>query len=160
MRILYVAMKHDYGDPRRGLSFEHCNFFESLQGMGYEIVYFDFISLLQKMGRDAMNRRLAEVARSEKPDVMFTVLFEDELDPTDGKLTYLRDARRRALWIEPDAHTPATDGKDIQLSIDVVIQQIAQQKLTEVVKAYNAGGARAIVLNCQTGEILAFFFGV
>lgn len=84
-------------------------------------------------------------------------LFEDELEPTNGKLTYLRDARRRALWIEPDAHTPATDGQDIKLSIDVVIQQIAQQRLTQVVKEYNAGGARAIVLNCQTGEILAMY---
>ena len=42
MKILYAAMKYDYGERERGLSFEHCTFFESLRGLGYEIVYFDF----------------------------------------------------------------------------------------------------------------------
>jgi spore maturation protein CgeB len=79
MRILNVAMKYDYGDPRRGFGFEHCNFFESLRCMGHEIVYFDFMTLLEKYGRDGMNRRLAEVVRAEQPDVMFTVLFEEQL---------------------------------------------------------------------------------
>ncbi len=80
MRILYVAMKYDYGDPQRGDSFEHCNFAGSLMGMGHDLIYFDFMSLLKQHGRDAMNRQLLEVAKSEKPDVMFTVLFGDELD--------------------------------------------------------------------------------
>jgi len=72
-------MKYDYGDPNRGFGFEHCNFFESLRRMGHDIVYFDFLTLMDKYGRDEMNRRLIEVARSEKPDVMFTVLYEEQL---------------------------------------------------------------------------------
>ena len=28
MKILYVAMKYDYGNPKRGYSFEHYNFFD------------------------------------------------------------------------------------------------------------------------------------
>jgi spore maturation protein CgeB len=80
MRILYVAMKYDYGRPQQGLSFEHYNFYHSLVHMGHDIVYFDFMTLMQTHGRGWMNDRLLEVARAEKPDVMFTVLFDDELD--------------------------------------------------------------------------------
>jgi len=80
MRILYVAMKYDYGRPQQGLSFEHYNFYHSLLHMGHDIVYFDFMTLLQQHGRNWMNERLIEVARAEKPDVIFTVLFADELD--------------------------------------------------------------------------------
>lgn len=79
-RVLYVGMKHDYGRPELGLSFEHWNFFHPLHHMGCDILYFDHVGLLKQHGRDAMNRRLREVARAERCDLMFTVLFEDELD--------------------------------------------------------------------------------
>src|SRR5262245_25900175 len=81
MRILYVAMKYDYGRPEQGFSFEHCNFYDSLVHMGHDILYFDFMGLLKEYGRESMNRRLTEVAKTERPDLMFSVLFKDELDP-------------------------------------------------------------------------------
>lgn len=80
MRILYVAMKYDYGRPNQGLSFEHYNFYDCLRRMGHDIVYFDFMTLMQEHGRSWMNSRLVEVAQQEKPDLMFTVLFTDEFD--------------------------------------------------------------------------------
>ena len=46
MRILYVAMKYDYGKPAQGYSFEHENFYGTLAQMGYDILYFDFMSTL------------------------------------------------------------------------------------------------------------------
>ena len=81
MLILYVAMKHDYGRPEQGYSHEHCNFFDSLWRMGHDVIYFDFLGLLQVHGREEMNRRLVEVAKKRKPHLMFTLLHQDELDP-------------------------------------------------------------------------------
>ena len=81
MRILYVAMKYDYGKPEQGLSYEHCNFFTCLQQMGHEILYFDFMSLHDSLGKEKMNARLREIVVSEKPDLMFTFLFFHEFDP-------------------------------------------------------------------------------
>lgn len=80
MLILYVAMKYDYGKPEQGYSFEHYNFYHSLLHMGHDILYFDFMTLMQQHGRDWMNRHLLEVARAEKPDLLFCVLFTNELD--------------------------------------------------------------------------------
>ena len=81
MLILYVAMKHDYGKPEQGLSFEHYNFYDALVHMGHDVLYFDFMTLLGRHGREGMNRRLLEVTRSKRPALMYTVLFRDELDP-------------------------------------------------------------------------------
>lgn len=80
VRILYVGMKYDYGRPEQGLSFEHYNFYHSLVHMGHDIIYFDFMTLLQKHGRPWINRRLAEIARGEKPDILFSIVFRDEFD--------------------------------------------------------------------------------
>lgn len=80
MRILYVAMQYDYGDRSRGYGFEHYNFFDALHNMGHDLLYFDFASLLQQYGRAAMNRRLREVAKAEKPDLLFCLLYKDEFD--------------------------------------------------------------------------------
>lgn len=81
MRILYVAMKYDYGDAARGYSFEHHNFFGSLRGMGFELIYFDPIDMAKRRGREQTNKRLLEVVKAEQPEVLFCVLFTDELDP-------------------------------------------------------------------------------
>jgi len=80
MRILYVAMKYDYGKPEQGYSFEHYNFYHSLLHMGHDILYFDFMSLKQEHGREWMNRRLREITATEKPDLLFCALFFQELD--------------------------------------------------------------------------------
>jgi cell division protein FtsI/penicillin-binding protein 2 len=81
--------------------------------------------------------------------------FNEDLIPTDGRLTYLKDARGEPMWIEPAGYTPREDGQDIRLSLDLVIQEIAERNLREAVEQYNAGGGRAVVLDVQTGEILA-----
>ncbi len=77
------------------------------------------------------------------------------LEPRPGTLTYLRDAARRALWVEPGDYDPARHGKDVSLSVDLVIQESADRHLREGVKRHNAGGGRVIVMDCRTGGILA-----
>ncbi len=80
MLVLYTAMKYNYGAKEQGYSFEHHNFYDTLLNLGHDILYFDFMTLMQERGRKWMNRRLLEVVKAEKPHLMFTVLFADELD--------------------------------------------------------------------------------
>ena len=81
MRVLYVAMEHDYGDPARGPSFEETNFRSALDGMGHEVIAFDFLAREQGVGRKAMNAELRALAEEVDPDVAFFVLFRDEIAP-------------------------------------------------------------------------------
>jgi spore maturation protein CgeB len=80
MRVLYVAMADDYGKPERGPSFEETNFRGALDGMGHDVVAFDFMRRMQAVGKAAMRRELVAAAAEAKPDVAFFCLFTDELD--------------------------------------------------------------------------------
>jgi spore maturation protein CgeB len=80
MKILYVAHRYDYGDPSRGLSFEHYNLYSSLVAAGHDVTYFDFPTLAKELGVGEMNQRLRSIVRHDRPDLMFTVVWGDLLD--------------------------------------------------------------------------------
>jgi spore maturation protein CgeB len=81
MKILYVAMADDYGDPARGPSFEETNFRSALEGMGHELVPFDFMAEMHEHGKGEMNRRLLAAAEAASPDLSFFMIFEDQITP-------------------------------------------------------------------------------
>ncbi|MDP7005471.1 MAG: penicillin-binding protein 2 [Phycisphaerales bacterium] len=81
--------------------------------------------------------------------------YNEPLTGDSGTFIRKRDSSRKTIWVSPEHFKPATNGEDIQLSIDVVIQDIATNRLSEEVKRCNAGGGRVIVANPSTGEILA-----
>ncbi len=83
--------------------------------------------------------------------------FNQAMLPQSGRLTYLRDAGRKPLWIEPDGYQPSHEGGDVRLSIDLVIQKIVEERMNRAVEEYNAGGGRMVALDCRTGEILALY---
>jgi spore maturation protein CgeB len=78
--VLYVAMADDYGNPDRGPSFEETNFRSALEGMGHDVVAFDFMARTRDVGKDAMRRELLAAAADARPEVAFFCLFKDELD--------------------------------------------------------------------------------
>lgn len=77
MRILYLAQRHDYGNPANGLSFEHFNFYESLCAMGHDLTYFDYPTVVSELGRSSANRKLESIVRREQPDALFGVVRGD-----------------------------------------------------------------------------------
>lgn len=84
MKIVYCALKFDYGKPERGYSFEHYNFYGSLEAMDqrqHEITYFPFDEKLREKGREEMNHELLRVVKELKPDLCFFFLFTDEIFP-------------------------------------------------------------------------------
>ena len=81
--------------------------------------------------------------------------FERMLTPQRGRLSYVRDVRRQTLWCDSDGFEPGSDGREVRLTLDLVIQEIAERHLAEAVTRTNAVGGRVVVLECRTGEILA-----
>ncbi|MFA6216335.1 MAG: penicillin-binding transpeptidase domain-containing protein [Candidatus Omnitrophota bacterium] len=80
--------------------------------------------------------------------------FDRYLKGKDGWSLIIRDARQKKLDLS-DKMVAASDGNDIILTIDEVIQYIAERELDKAFKNYNAQGASIIVMNPYTGEILA-----
>ena len=82
LRVLLVCLKYDYGDHRRGLSFENVNFLDTLLNMrGVECTFFPFDEILREKGRDAMNDALRRAIGKGAHDVCFFSLFTDEISP-------------------------------------------------------------------------------
>jgi len=103
IRVLYVGLKHDYGDPRRGLSFEYESFFETLSRMkNVEAHDFAFDVLLRSLGRRGMNAKLTATIDELRPHLCFFVLFTDEIEKETLR-TITRSERTRTLnWFCDD----------------------------------------------------------
>lgn len=81
-KILYVGMRYDYGRPEQGTSFEYNNFFQTLINSKREIIEFDFMTIMQRFGKNKMNELLRDSALQIQPDLIFFVLFTDEIERT------------------------------------------------------------------------------
>lgn len=80
MNILLVCMEYDYGDSSRGRSYEYYNFYESLR-IQHTVEIFDYMQLLKKHGKKAMNEMLVQRVTEEQFDVAIFSLYTDQLDP-------------------------------------------------------------------------------
>ncbi len=84
---------------------------------------------------------------------------EHSLDNTvrgrPGRVTLLRDARHGSYLVGGDGANRAIDGNSVILTIDSVVQFIAERALANAVTEQRAIGGSAIVMDPSTGAILA-----
>lgn len=80
--------------------------------------------------------------------------YDSWLRATPGKKRVIRDRFGNLIETVESINLPAP-GKDITLSIDRRIQYLAYRELSAAVVQHQARGATAIVLDAQTGEVLA-----
>jgi cell division protein FtsI (penicillin-binding protein 3) len=80
--------------------------------------------------------------------------FNKYLKGIPGWAIFLRDARLKKLDIWEKMVAPQ-DGMDLVLTIDEVIQYIAERELDKAFNNFNAKGASIVVMDPHTGRILA-----
>ena len=80
--------------------------------------------------------------------------FNNYLKGVPGWAIFLRDARLKKLDIWEKMVLPI-DGLDLVLTIDEVIQYIAERELDKVFNNFHAKGASIVVMDPHTGRILA-----
>jgi len=78
---------------------------------------------------------------------------ESVLHGSDGERRIVKDALGDPIRLE--TVTEASDGEDIQLTLDPLIQEKAEQVLAEVGETYAPKGATAIVMDPRSSQILA-----
>ena len=80
MKIIYLAVQNDKYDPKRGKSYEESAFADNLRNMqGVELIEYPYDKILA-VGKKAYNEGLEKLVESEKPDLVFAVMYTDELD--------------------------------------------------------------------------------
>lgn len=82
------------------------------------------------------------------------MLYDKYLKGRSGWALFLRDARQKKLDLWEKMVQPR-DGYDLVLTIDEVIQYIAERELELAYKKYRAKGASIVVMDPHTGAILA-----
>ena len=83
------------------------------------------------------------------------IQYESILRGVDGKAIAEKDVFGNVLPGNIKSYIEPVDGKDIVLTIDSQIQYITEKNLEQVCAKYNAPGATAIVMDPNSGEILA-----
>lgn len=83
------------------------------------------------------------------------VTYNEYLQGINGSLLTLTDAKGIRLSGSEELRKEATDGNILQTSLDVVIQQYAEQLLDRTIEQKNAKRGAIIVMNPQNGEIYA-----
>lgn len=66
-----------------------------------------------------------------------------------------RDGRGRAIAVSPAYDRPPVHGNTLVLTLDAVIQQIAEDELAKAVAQWEAEGGAVVVLEAGTGQTLA-----
>ncbi len=78
--------------------------------------------------------------------------YDKQIRGRPGKVLIHTDARRQAF---SRIERPPTAGANVELSIDLNLQHIAQRELVAGVRAHRASGGTVIIMDPRTGEILA-----
>lgn len=81
--------------------------------------------------------------------------YDHELRGIPGKIVVEYDARGRELPQALHRYEPAVDGNDLFLTVDEVIQHIAERELKSAVARYKAKGGVVVAMNPKDGAILA-----
>ncbi|HEX7681892.1 MAG TPA: penicillin-binding protein [Thermoanaerobaculia bacterium] len=81
--------------------------------------------------------------------------FDAQVRGRAGRVTLLRDARRGMYLVGGEGPNRPIDGNDVELTIDSVVQFIAERALGRAVAQFHAAGGVAIVMDPRDGRILA-----
>ena len=81
--------------------------------------------------------------------------WENRLHAKPGQYKFMRDFKRRRMWLNGEGYVPFEDGENVRLSIDANIQRIAEEELAATVKQFNADSGQIVVMQPNTGEVLA-----
>ncbi len=87
------------------------------------------------------------------------------LNSADGYTTFVSAMNGAVISITPDGYKPGEAGKPVRLSIDISIQEMVERRVNHTVfsaadskaATANAQGGRCVVVDVETGEILAAY---
>ncbi len=83
-------------------------------------------------------------------------MYENELKGEKGKIVRLSDANGKEMGNQGEDYVKATNGNDLVLTIDLVIQGIAEKYLKEAcIDNVCTDGGNIVIMNPKTGDVLA-----
>jgi len=142
-RQSYLVIKHRI-DPQAE---------KHIESLDIDGVYFVDESMRVYPNRDLASQTLGFVNTNGDGGAGIELQYDRELKGKDGLYSFDVDARRRSFRVKVEK--PPVQGHSLVLSIDKSIQYIADRELTAGVEKAHARAGTAIVMESETGKILA-----
>ncbi len=74
MKVLCVFGRNNYGDARRGESYEYANFVPALHRLGHDVLFLDSLDRTACSGFPELNKTLLSMVDKNRPDVILSAL--------------------------------------------------------------------------------------
>ena len=81
--------------------------------------------------------------------------YDKELTGTNGRIITVKDAKSNKLPTDYETSIDAVDGNSLVLTINQTIQYYLEKGLRTTMEEYKCKGAYGIVMDCNTGAVLA-----
>lgn len=98
---------------------------------------------------------LGYVNKELKPVSGVSEFFKKEIEGIDGTRKIIKNAVGEIVTIKEDETQPAIAGSDLVLTIDKDYQSVLEEELRKGLEKFKAHSATGIIMNPNTGEILA-----
>jgi len=81
--------------------------------------------------------------------------LDERISAVDGRRVMLADAGRRPIWPLPGESRPPSDGCNVFLTLDMLIQESLDTTVNEAAEKFGAKWATGVVMDPRTGDVLA-----
>lgn len=98
---------------------------------------------------------LGYINKELKPVSGVSEFFKKEIEGIDGTRKIIKNAVGEIVTIKEDETQPAIPGSDLVLTIDKDYQTVLEEELRKGLEKFKAHSATGIIMNPNTGEILA-----
>lgn len=109
------------------------------------------VEIVDHVGLDRLRRRYPE----QRGASGIEAARDETLRPHHGSMTRVVAAGGQTLFVEEGRFEAGEDGRQVALTIDLTIQRMVHERLQQAINEHLAVGGWAVVLDPQTGEILA-----
>ncbi|MCA9348645.1 penicillin-binding protein 2 [Candidatus Saccharibacteria bacterium] len=142
----YVVLVKDFNDQQKS----------QLQAAEFTGIYFQERSVRAYAEDSLAAQVLGFVNADGQGQYGIEELLANELTGTPGKLKAITDSRGIPLaFEESNIDIAPVDGQDVTLTIDVGVQKLVEHAVADEVDRTNARGGTGIVMDADTGAILA-----
>ena len=136
----------------KGLSIDQ---YQAIQALGIKGVYGNRNYTRTYPGHQLAAHVLGYVNKEETPTTGVERFFDYYLRGQDGWRETERDGRRRELAQFRDREVEPTDGLNVELTIDQMVQHLVEREIERVAEEYNPDSVSIIVSEPGTGALLA-----
>lgn len=127
----------------------------SIRDLGYKGVFLEDRPVREQIAPTLAASIVGKVGFEDEGMTGAEMRFDEALRPEAGSIRYVRDHMSRPMWVDAKGLTAPTRGDNIRLSMDLTLQQIAQEELERGIEHADASGGRCLIIDPATGEILA-----